>query len=444
MASNGVSLGNLKWYYAKLFPIKTMHAWLAYGRPDIDLFAKREVSFTLLGDIYLRFRSFASRDELHAALKERQPIKIDFGAVYNLPPRDRGLFSVPLVPVEKELVFDIDMTDYEDVMAALKGGSPVDETDRNWTYMAVAAQTLDMALREDFGFEHILFVYSGRRGMHCWVADERARALSNEARAAIAEYLALRFDSAENGRKETVPRAFSLPLHPMLQRAKTRILERTFLDFVLNEQRILDEPQALQNVLRLVPDAATADKIQRYLEKNGGRLSPEEKWMYMEKELRTACPGTAEYILFRYTYPRLDINVSKEINHLLKSPFCIHPKTGRVCAPFVARDAYEFAPANAAPTIDQLILEYNERSAKGVDQGIEELYIPDISLHAKSAASSSSMPKQSVHQSATKQFVHSVMILRDFVLGLQSDKYAAMSRQADREDRNAAAFLHGE
>lgn len=58
-----------------------------------------------------------------------------------------------------------------------------------WEFMTVAIKTVHATLQEDFGYKHIMWVYSGRRGVHCWVSDERARKLSNEGRKAVINFL---------------------------------------------------------------------------------------------------------------------------------------------------------------------------------------------------------------------------------------------------------------
>lgn len=63
-------------------------------------------------------------------------------------------------------------------------------------------------------------------------------------------------------------------------------------------------------------------------------------------------------IVLQFTCPRLDINVSKQMNHLLKAPFVVHPKTGRVCVPIDPDKADEFDPG-LVPTIGRLVDEIN-------------------------------------------------------------------------------------
>lgn len=54
---------------------------------DQSYFGRREFSFTLDNDIYLRFQSFNSASELENSIKEKCPFKIDIGPVYSVDVR---------------------------------------------------------------------------------------------------------------------------------------------------------------------------------------------------------------------------------------------------------------------------------------------------------------------------------------------------------------------
>lgn len=71
--------------------------------------------------------------------------------------------------------------------------------------------------------------------------------------------------------------------------------------------------------------------------------------------------------MIQYAYPRLDINVTKGMNHLLKSPFCVHPKTGKVCIPINPKVVDQFDPQNV-PTIMTLIDEVNAFDQKEITE----------------------------------------------------------------------------
>jgi len=62
------------------------------------------------------------------------------------------------------------------------------------------------------------------------------------------------------------------------------------------------------------------------------------------------------------------------MNHLLKSPFCIHPKTGRVCVPIDPHDCDGFDPTSV-PTLSQLLQELNR--GKSLPSGSSDMDIKE-------------------------------------------------------------------
>ncbi|CAL8367527.1 unnamed protein product [Lota lota] len=338
-------------YYRRLFPFSQYYRWLNYGGVQKNYFQHREFSFTLKDDIYVRYQSFSTQNELEKEMQKMNPYKIDIGAVYSHRPNQHNTVkSGTFQALEKELVFDIDMTDYDDVRSCC---SAADICPKCWTLMTIAIRILDRALREDFGFRHLLWVYSGRRGVHCWVCDEAARKLSVAARSAVAEYLSL-----VKGGEETVRKVvLSDPIHPFI-RESLAVVERYFPQYALQDQGVLGHKESVDKVLALVPEDIL------FMEQIGGgpyydytvhiqcqynmplsyllSQSTVKKGQHFEKE-----------IMLQYCYPRLDVNVSKGVNHLLKSPFSVHPKTGRISVPIDFKQLDRFDPFDV-PTISRI------------------------------------------------------------------------------------------
>lgn len=89
--------------------------------------------------------SFESASEFKDTIARLRPAKIDIGAIYNIKPSERKSYSPShLVAQKKELVFDIDITDYDDIRVCCKGK---DICRKCWKFCRFAARLLNETMR---------------------------------------------------------------------------------------------------------------------------------------------------------------------------------------------------------------------------------------------------------------------------------------------------------
>ncbi|RDW84923.1 DNA primase [Coleophoma cylindrospora] len=375
--NNGFALGAsdqdvMREFYKRLFPWRNLFQWLNHSPTPTNDFGHREFAFTLQNDAYLRYQSFATSDLLRKDVLRLMPSRFEIGPVYSTNPRDRKTLvkSSAFKPIAKELCFDIDLTDYDDIRTCCDKANICIKC---WQFITMAVKVVDVALREDFGFKHILWVYSGRRGAHAWVCDKKARQMDDQKRRAIAGYLEVIKGGAQGGKRVNVKR----PLHPHVARSLD-ILKQHFQSDILENQDPWESDEQFDRLLQLLPDKALNESLRKKWSSVPGRAS-KSKWADIDALAKTskgldtkALLEAKQDVVLEYTYPRLDIEVSKKLNHLLKSPFVVHPKTGRVCVPIDTRKLEAFDPLEV-PTVTELLEEIDQWSAPEGDSDGKKL-----------------------------------------------------------------------
>ncbi|KAF7510826.1 hypothetical protein GJ744_005926 [Endocarpon pusillum] len=373
-------------FYTRLFPFRTLFHWLNHSPKPSPSFSNREFAFTLSNDAYLRYQSYPTADLLRKDILRLIPSRFEIGPVYTANPRDRKTLrkSTAFRPLAKEVVFDIDLTDYDDIRTCCDKANICLKC---WSFVTMSIKVVDAALREDFGFEHIMWVYSGRRGAHAWISDKVAREMDDEMRKALAGYLEVIKGGAQGGKRVNVKR----PLHPHLVRSLA-LLRPYFQTVILEDQDPFESEKGAERLLSLLPDPALVAALRKKWDAAPGRSS-NRKWADIDALAATGVSKTLDTkklqeakqdILLEYTYPRLDVEVSKKRIHLLKSPFVVHPGTGRVCVPITGnastnpKEVESFDPLSV-PTVTELLAQVDayKSATSGADGDIMDGFVAD-------------------------------------------------------------------
>lgn len=358
-------------YYAEAYPVEAL-AWLATRRGDA--LGSRE--WALDGAYYKRYVTAEDGDGLRKVLVGTPEVQaLHIGPIYSGEVQksrsgvDTRLLFEQSRPHRKELVVDIDLSDYDYLDLSNGPADPkglcLEACDAAWPIAGIAITLLQRVLRAQFGFCEFLCFYSGRRGVHLWVLDERAMALEGAGREAIASFLDLQLTPCKQ-RATSAHRAFAKSYHLMET-------VHEFFETVLVSQMGLLDPLAARDGLLDRLGLGVHDSMHNLADEASRKDSGFDAWIYIKtkvlrqsQRLAKECgwfEARLDEVVLAYVWPRLDFNVTKGLNHLIKAPFVAHPKTLRVAVPLRRDELMTFDPSTA-PTLGTASV-YEALAARG-------------------------------------------------------------------------------
>lgn len=342
----------IKIYYRDHFPHETACKLLGRSWRGRDLLEFREVAVETHDGVYIRWLSVSTASELRNTLVAKSAVKVHIGAIFDEKPVHRKKVQ-SIKATQREFIIDIDVDDSTNSGVE---SSDLKACDAAWCIVAFGMIVVEKILRRKFGFINMLLVYSGRRGAHLSVYDARACELTDEARSAMVSYMQPHNKNTQGNINRPMYgnimndaffgdmwRSHILPFWLKFGLRHRENGGAGFLESAVDKDDFMellgiDEAKQKINLMGLTSIGAW-NMVWEYA--NNSRF----KDVFVEK---------VKHTVLSYVWPRLDANVSKQRNHLNKSWFSLHPKTGRICIPIIG-NPLKFDPSSC-PLLDDVVM----------------------------------------------------------------------------------------
>jgi DNA primase small subunit len=294
----------------------------------------------------------SSKEKLRKEIRIRKPTIIDIGQFYDNFKDIGG--SIFLTKNMKEFVFDIDINDFDvdenkDKLLLFKAFNIINNNNDSkfkslricdcigdkkvckecWYLIGSSALVIKFFMEYLFQIKNFLWIYSGNRGIHCWINNRELNMLNSEARKSFLKSIS--FPSDES-------------LLELLSEENNMIMDLfKQLNIYFNEYILLN-PTIFQKLKPLILEFINSyypliyDKLNEIWKNDSNNL---DNWNKFEKFSKSITQWKIKnkniiqphkFIIFRLLYPRFDENVNL-LHHLLKLPFSIHSKTQNLSFP---------------------------------------------------------------------------------------------------------------
>lgn len=333
-------------YYKRAFPYESIRKFFTMNQHFE--FNKRMFVFNYNTDTFIYNLSFEDAKSFQIETLARVPLQIAAAGQLNYPP---SVFRTHVVD-DREVIFDLDLTDYSDVRTCCTNEKKCCRL--CWKYASATMEMINNFLGKKY--KHILFTFSGRRGIHCYIFDKQARL----ARKNILDEISLttRVDGIY-----TINDDVNINCDFIL--SNTAVMAKYFDEICIQDQNLFSCDLGMDALVRVASFSGVeyGNTIEQLLAPYRGKNPSSRKIMDLfKKTLMAKSKRLYQFskiiLLVEIFCPRFDTQVTIDPNHLLKIPFSIHSSTHNIILPLIKNKP--FNPETDAINLVKLLHELSE------------------------------------------------------------------------------------